>query len=147
MLSRLPRSMHKRNVAQCSGSVCTCTMETTSPASTMQQAAMDNINGQNNNGHYGQPPAFNDEMGHDYGADPNPPPREQGPERYEFGDDPSHRLLQPPDHCLAKHRQIFKDGSRSCKRDYNGTQHPDRTQWRPAAREQSKGQRVHKPRL
>ena len=28
-------------------------------------------------------------MGHDYGADPNPPPREQGPERYEFGDDPS----------------------------------------------------------
>ena len=43
-------------------------------------------NGQHTNG---QPPAFNDEIGHDYGADPNPPPREQGPERYEFGDDPS----------------------------------------------------------
>ena len=40
------------------------------------------------NGHY-EPPPFNDDLGHDYHADPNPPPRKQGPERYEFGDDPS----------------------------------------------------------
>ena len=46
-------------------------------------------NGQHTNGHYDQPPAFNDDLGHDYGADPNPPPREQGPERYDVGDDPS----------------------------------------------------------
>ena len=36
----------------------------------------------------GQPPAFNDDLGHDYEQEFNPP-REQGPERYEFGDDPS----------------------------------------------------------
>ena len=57
------------------------------------------------------------------------------------------RLLRARSLPCKVHRQIFKDGSRSCKRDYNGTEHPDRTQWRPAPREQSKGQRVHKPRL
>ena len=40
------------------------------------------------NGHY-DPPPFNDDLGHDYHADPTPPPREQGPERYDVGDDPS----------------------------------------------------------
>ena len=45
-------------------------------------------NGQRNNGHY-DPPPFNDDLGHDYHADPNPPPREQGPERYDVGDDPA----------------------------------------------------------
>ena len=45
-------------------------------------------NGQSNNGHY-DPPPFNDDLGHDYQADPTPPPREQGPERYDVGDDPS----------------------------------------------------------
>ena len=48
--------------------------------------------GQNNNGHYDQPPAFNDDLGHDYHADPNPPPREQGPERYDVGDGIRHQL-------------------------------------------------------
>ena len=43
-------------------------------------------NGQHTNG---QPPAFNDDLGHDYEQDFNPPPREQGPERYDVGDDPS----------------------------------------------------------
>ena len=38
-------------------------------------------NGQHNNGI--------EDPGHDWLNDPNPPPREQGPERYEFGDDPS----------------------------------------------------------
>ena len=43
-------------------------------------------NGQHTNG---QPPAFNDDLGHDYEQDFNPPPREQGPERFDVGDDPS----------------------------------------------------------
>ena len=43
-------------------------------------------NGRHHNGHYDDPLA---DPGHDWIDDPNPPPREQGPERYEFGDDPS----------------------------------------------------------
>ena len=43
-------------------------------------------NGQHHNGRYDDPLA---DPGHDWIEDPNPPPREQGPERYEFGDDPS----------------------------------------------------------
>ena len=43
-------------------------------------------NGQHTNG---QPPAFNADLGHDYEQDFNPPPREQGPERFDVGDDPS----------------------------------------------------------
>ena len=46
-------------------------------------------NGQHTNGQHNEPPPFNDDLGHDYQADPNPPPREQGPERYDVGDDPS----------------------------------------------------------
>ena len=42
-------------------------------------------NGQYHNGHYNDI----EDPGHDWLNDPNPPPREQGPERYEFGDDPS----------------------------------------------------------
>ncbi|MXZ00019.1 hypothetical protein F4Y93_04985 [Candidatus Poribacteria bacterium] len=43
-------------------------------------------NGQHRNGRYDDPLS---DPGHDWLNDPNPPPREQGPERYEFGDDPS----------------------------------------------------------
>ena len=43
-------------------------------------------NGQHHNGHHNDPLA---DPGHDWIEDPNPPPREQGPEKYEFGDDPS----------------------------------------------------------
>ena len=43
-------------------------------------------NGQHHNGRYDDPLA---DPGHDWLNDPNPPPREQGPEKYEFGDDPS----------------------------------------------------------
>ena len=54
-------------------------METTSPASPRQTSGNGQYHSQDTNG---QPPAFNDDLGHDYGADPNPPPREQGPERF-----------------------------------------------------------------
>ena len=43
-------------------------------------------NGRHHNGYYDDPLA---DPGHDWLNDPNPPPREQGPERYEFGDDPA----------------------------------------------------------
>ena len=44
-------------------------------------------NGQHNNG---QPPNSGiEDPGHDWLNDPNPPPREQGPERYDIGNDPS----------------------------------------------------------
>ena len=48
-------------------------------------------NGQHRgNGQYhDQPPDFGEHHYHDYEADPNPPPREQGPERYDIGNDPS----------------------------------------------------------
>ncbi|MCY3680356.1 MAG: Rad52/Rad22 family DNA repair protein [Gemmatimonadetes bacterium] len=39
-------------------------------------------NGRHHNGHYDDPLA---DPGHDWLNDPNPPPREQGPERYEVG--------------------------------------------------------------
>ena len=52
------------------------------------QATSGNGQHQRNNGHY-EPPPFNDDLGHDYQADPSPPPREQGPERYDVGDDPA----------------------------------------------------------
>ena len=50
------------------------------------QANRASNNGQHHNGRYDDPLA---DPGHDWLNDPNPPPRKQGPERYEFGDDPS----------------------------------------------------------
>ena len=41
-------------------------------------------NGHHNNGHHAPPPQDDP-----YSPDWEPPPREQGPEKYEFGDDPS----------------------------------------------------------
>ena len=50
------------------------------------QANRASTNGQHHNGRYDDPLA---DPGHDWLNDPNPPPREQGPERYDIGNDPS----------------------------------------------------------
>ena len=47
-------------------------------------------NGHHTNGQYNDPPNSGiEDPGHDWIADPNPPPREQGPERFDVGNDPS----------------------------------------------------------
>ena len=92
-------------------------------------------NGQHTNG---QPPAFNDDLGHDYEQDFNPPPREQGPERFDVGDDPSPATSRQII-ALQNISKINQNGSRACQRNQNFADHTHRTQRRPAAREQSKG--------
>ena len=82
MLSRLPRSMLRKSAVLCSALACTCTMETTSRPGNQQQRPT------HDNGHHAAALSMTI-WGMTTSRTSTPPPREQGPERFDVGDDPS----------------------------------------------------------